>query len=667
MIRSNLETPSNCKQLPFNEIEIDILILHSCLAVLVRSRVFVDPLFRRYLPEPYNVGAIEVGSAYFDMAGRKWIGRILASVAIFNFRKIKIEVLLSGSAWSEVDYVQCLMERTEPALVPEWLRCTGNVAASGTSAHHKDTSSMHSPRSRTVRSNSEKDSSRFLGRSSLTDSRRNSSSNGSEKHPYSSFTRNPRNRNRAREKEKAFPNDIWDHGSLDPLESILTRGVERIGFRRSQSLVTRKPGEVATRTVEDSKKPRQSSSNPSGVQNSGLERDFPALGTEEKQGVIGNSRVPSSGLSSAVHSLPIGNSGFLGGEKWTSALAEVPAALVSNGVGHSHAQQNVVTSCPGGLNMAEALSQPPAQVRAAPQMPDKSQRLEELAIKQSRQLIPMTPSMSKPLSLNSGDKSKQPKIAVKANEMSKGVQPQPHSPHLSNHSHAGKFLVLKPGRENTSTSSGDANYKVHNGPGPNSPSTPTASMSPKNSMVSNLDDKVAALSVNSKSNVEKRSPQSMTQSRSEFFNLMRRKSMPNTTTSLSDSSPAVSSVSEEIIKEGCAPEIRNPFENGGQIICNGNGHYSPEKSESCADKEKKNMFSDGQLCPDEEEAAFLRSLGWEENGGEDEGLTEEEINAFYQEYMKRRPSLKVRINSLPKCSTLPAISSSESSSSESED
>lgn len=31
------------------------------------------------------------------------------------------------------------------------------------------------------------------------------------------------------------------------------------------------------------------------------------------------------------------------------------------------------------------------------QVPDKTQRLEELAIKQSRQLIPMTPSTPKPL------------------------------------------------------------------------------------------------------------------------------------------------------------------------------------------------------------------------------------------------------------------------------
>jgi hypothetical protein len=38
-----------------------------------------------------------------------------------------------------------------------------------------------------------------------------------------------------------------------------------------------------------------------------------------------------------------------------------------------------------------------------------------------------------------------------------------------------------------------------------------------------------------------------------------------------------------------------------------------------------------QRFSEEEEAKFLRSLGWEENSGEDEGLTEEEINAFIQE------------------------------------
>ncbi|KAG8389726.1 hypothetical protein BUALT_Bualt01G0008700 [Buddleja alternifolia] len=580
------------------------------------------------------------------------------------------------------------MERTEPALVPEWLRCAGNVGG-GASAHHSDVSSMHSTRNRSFRSNGEKDSPRFLDRSSSSNSRHSLSSNGSAKHPYSSFTRSHRDKNREREKEKSLSDDIWDHVSSDPLASILTSRADRSGFRRSQSLVSRKPGEVLPRKVEDSKSVisnqsssngvRSGGSNLMGIQKSAFEKDFPSLGTEEKQDMTGIRRVLSPGLSSAIQNLPIGNSGFLGGEKWTSALAEVPTSLANNGMSHSSLQQCVVTASSSasggppnnaGLNMAEALSQPPARVRATPQLPDKSQRLEELAIKQSRQLIPMTPSMPKPLVLTSGDKSKQPKNTARTNETivaSKAVQPQPHSPHLSNQSraghirsdpsstsHFGKFLVLKPGRENGATtvtkdasnSSGDAHSRVANGHVAIASSTPTGSTSPKNSMVASVENKIAALSLSSKSTMEKRSSQSLAKSRSEFFNLMRRKTSPNAS-SMAVSSPRAET-SREIFKEGHAAISPRVLENGS---CNGNGHDIHEKSEKFSDDVEENLVCDVAICPDEEEAAFLRSLGWEENGGEDEGLTEEEINAFYQEYMNRRPSLKVCTSSQPQCST----------------
>ena len=36
------------------------------------------------------------------------------------------------------------MERSEPALVPEWLRCTGNVGGGSPSSHHFSSSSLHS-------------------------------------------------------------------------------------------------------------------------------------------------------------------------------------------------------------------------------------------------------------------------------------------------------------------------------------------------------------------------------------------------------------------------------------------------------------------------------------------------------------------------------------------
>ncbi|KAJ7524582.1 hypothetical protein O6H91_17G020800 [Diphasiastrum complanatum] len=44
---------------------------------------------------------------------------------------------------------------------------------------------------------------------------------------------------------------------------------------------------------------------------------------------------------------------------------------------------------------------------------------------------------------------------------------------------------------------------------------------------------------------------------------------------------------------------------------------------------------DGPTCSEEEEEeAFLESLGWEDNAGEGEALTKEEINAFYQQHGK---------------------------------
>jgi hypothetical protein len=47
------------------------------------------------------------------------------------------------------------------------------------------------------------------------------------------------------------------------------------------------------------------------------------------------------------------------------------------------------------------------------------------------------------------------------------------------------------------------------------------------------------------------------------------------------------------------------------------------------------VASGGATASEEEEAAFLRSLGWEENAeGGEEALTEEEISAFFQERMR---------------------------------
>ncbi|CAK9171727.1 unnamed protein product [Ilex paraguariensis] len=588
------------------------------------------------------------------------------------------------------------MERSEPALVPEWLRCPGSVIGGGTSSHHFAASSSHSgndslTRNRSSRSIGEKDSPRsgFLDRTSSSNFRRSSGSEGSTKHPYSSFTRSHHDKNREREKDRIVIGDLWNHDGLDPLGNILSSRVEKTTLQRSQSLLSRIPGEVLPRRAVDLKNGGHNHNCGhgvfsgdfivSGMQKAAFEKDFPSLKTEEKHGVPDIGRVSSPGLSISVQSLSIGNSGFAGGERWTSALAEVPAIISGNGLGHSFVQQSVTSPMSGsasamaGPNMAEALSQAPSQAHTLPQLPDKTQRLEELAIKQSRQLIPMTPSLPKALALNSSDKSKQPKTTVRTNEMNvaaKSVQQQqqqqPHSSQLANQSlrsrqvisdaskasHAGKFLVLKPVWENGDSSTAkdvssltnNASSRVANGQLSGAPSVPTAPlMSAGSPKVSALERKAAALVLNPISMAKKRPSLSQAQSRSDFFNLMRKKTSGNTSAILADASPAVLSPtvekSGEPIKEVVsAPASPRVAENGTRIDSNDD---SNEETPRFSDGGEKNVHLNGAVYPDEEEAAFLRSLGWEENAGEDEGLTEEEINAFYREYMKLRPSLKV--------------------------
>ncbi|XP_057505341.1 uncharacterized protein LOC130788608 [Actinidia eriantha] len=580
------------------------------------------------------------------------------------------------------------MERSEPTLVPEWLRGTGSVSGGGNSAHQfvllSSQSDIHSTRNRCSKSLNNEDTpcSAFLDRNSSSSSRRSSSSNGSSKHPYGSFSRSHCDKNRDKDKERSVNGDLWEHDVSDPLGDILISRVEKNTLRCSRSLVCRKPGELLPRRAVDSKNGVSSNHNSSNGVLSGrnivrntkktsFEKEYPSLGIGENQGGADIGRVASPGLSTAVQCLPFGNPGLIGGEGWTSALAEVPTIIGSNSMGPTSGQQSVfatpssgASSATANLNMAEALSQAPPLARATPQLPDKWQRLEELAIKQSRQLIPMKPlTMPKGL-VPSSDKSK-PKAAGKTNEMivaAKSVQlPQLHSSQVANQSlrgnaprssHTGKFLVLKPVRENgissmakdasnsTNNASRIANGRVADAPIP--PSTPLKS--PNTSKLSTVECKIAALSLNSGSTVEKKSSLSQAKSRSDFFNLMRKKTSTNTFTVLPDpgtvSSPTVEE-SGEVVKGTSVPVSSCVNENCSEVTSNGAIHEGEE-----------NFCLNGAVYPDEEEVAFLRSLGWEENAGEDDGLTEEEINAFYERYMKLRPSLKLCRGVQPKLSML---------------
>ncbi|XP_022141430.1 flocculation protein FLO11 isoform X3 [Momordica charantia] len=588
------------------------------------------------------------------------------------------------------------MERSEPTLVPEWLRSTGSVTGGGNSNHHFPLSSSHSDvsslaqsRNRTSKTIGDFDTSRsaFLDRSSSSNSRR-SSSNGSAKHAYSSFNRGHRDKDREKEKDRLSFGDHWDRDSSDPLGKILSNRIDKDALRRSHSMVSRKQGELFHRRIATDPKIGVSSSlnngtgMPSGtsvgssIQKAVFEKDFPSLGSEEKQGTSDIGRVSSPGLSSPVQSLPIGNSALIGGEGWTSALAEVPN-IIGSSTGSSSFQQTVpaisgagLLSVTAGLNMAEALVQAPSRARAVPQVSElfvKTQRLEELAIKQSRQLIPVTPSMPKAMVLNSSDKSK-PKLASRTGELNvtiKGGQPQPLPVHHTNQTRGGhvksdaqksshgKFLVLKP-RENgvslavkdVPSPTSNANNMAANSQFALAPSVPHAPLrSPNNSNVSSVERKIASLDLKSGSTLEKRPSLSQVQSRNDFFNLIKKKTPKSSSAILSDSCPAVKSPTIGQSNELTREEINIPA--SPRVVENGavetrNGDSSEEVQASC-DSGEKLASHVGAESLDEEEAAFLRSLGWDESYGEDEGLTEEEINSFYEElqYMNLKPPTKM--------------------------
>ncbi|KAF8404174.1 hypothetical protein HHK36_009054 [Tetracentron sinense] len=655
------------------------------------------------------------------------------------------------------------MERNEPTLVPEWSKNSGSVTRGGRATHNVASSSSHSDnhavarptRNRTSVSFSDYDALRSPTTSDRISSsyfRRSSSSNGSMTHDkdpsaysrsYSSFSRSHRDREWAKdsfdycEHERSVLRDHRDHDYHDPLANIPTSRVEKDALGRSQ-LMLGKRGEVwPKRGAADSNSGTSGNHNSSNGPLAGgrivsshhkatFERDFPSLGTEERQVTADIGRVPSPGLSAAVQSLVNGTSTVIGGDGWTSALAEVPIIVGGNSMGLSSVQQtaaagsaSVASSTMTGLNMAETLAHAPSRARTTPQLSVETQRIEELAIKKSRQLVPMTPSMPKAL-VSPSDKAKS-KTASRTGEMSVatkiGQQQQLSSSHLANHSlrggpvrsdvsmtsHVGKLHILKPAREKigVSSSANDGLSPTNNSRVVNSPlavappltvAPPAAVVSlrsPNNPKLANAEHKSATVAA-TRSSVVKRPTMSQAQSRNDFFNLMRKK----TSTNLSSAAPDPSSVvpspildnSGELIEEvpvtpvspQCSDtpssdpsDVYSSTENGGDITCNGD---ACEGSHTSSTSGEKHEVSVAVIYPDEKEAALLRLLGWDGNVGEEGGLTEEEISAFYQAHRKLKPSLKLCRGMQPNLSmpleshegSLGGASSGESSSSDSE-
>lgn len=242
--------------------------------------------------------------------------------------------------------------------------------------------------------------------------------------------------------------------------------------------------------------------------------------------------------------------------------------------------------------------------------------------------------------------------------------PQQHPSHFVNHtrgtvradspkiSSEGRLQVLKPSRDLNGTSSiakdglsPTNGSKVVNGP---LGITPSAVGSVPLRSSSNSPNHASAERHPSvfQLTVEKR-PTSQAQSRNDFFNHLKKKYATNSTSAVSDPSPTLSpSISEksnELVSEvpaafttehggdASSSEISDTglsIDNRCSVVQNGDTYSVPH---GFFGNGEKTSSADVTPNPDEEEAAFLRSLGWDENAGEDEGLTEEEISAFYEE------------------------------------
>ncbi|PSS29180.1 Serine/threonine-protein kinase [Actinidia chinensis var. chinensis] len=605
------------------------------------------------------------------------------------------------------------MERSEPTLIPEWLKGSGSISG-GTTSHQMVASSLHKD-DRVASKPSRNKSSMSInfhdtGRSSVSDRttsayfRKSSSTNGSSHvRSHGSFGRSNRDKDWEKEiydfrdEEKSILGDHRRREYSDPLENILPSRFEK-DLRRSQSMTAGKQGETWPRQVpSDLSNANKSNPNKSNgllaggsavscVHKAAFERDFPSLGTEERQAAPEIGRVSSPGLSTPIQSLPIGNSAVIRGNGWTSALAEVPVLVGSNGAAGSVQQaipptsSSLASSMVTGMNMAETLVQGPPRAHTIPQLSAETQKMEELAIKQSRQLIPMTPSMPKALVLNPSEK---PKLKLGHQHQISSSHPTNQSPRngsvksdISRTSSVGKLHVLKPVRERSGVS-----------PTAKDSSSPTSVSRVASSPVAVAPSVVGSAPLRLPSNnpnlasverkpslsILEKKPTPQSQSRNDFFNLMRKKSVTNPSSPLTSPGLAGSSSVPDkpgeaengsvpnMSRDGDSPLSDSSFgdrttEKRNDVKSNGIASNNAREFLNGEHQEHLNNGKDHSICnvvlrSEEEEAAFLRSLGWEENAGDDGGLTEDEINSYYKEvdeYIKLRPSSKLLQGMQPK-------------------
>lgn len=653
------------------------------------------------------------------------------------------------------------MDRSEPSLVPEWLKGTSGGSAS--SGHHifsatpSDNSdapfaSRHRPLQLQSSGATRGDysSPRYSGSSErpFLSSRRSLNTDRDpvgNSRAYASFRRTSSVRvydSLEREKDWEWGREWEAHdrerslGGVSGNDRSNTRELSDTAKRwsnsgsagrfESDSTLRRSRSAISNNTLENGEKkfgnevrtilaaPLVRGGIVSNMQKAAFEKDFPSLGAEERQGIIQSNQANVAGINSSSGPIwqgqgsvgrpgtPVSGVSSIGVDGWKSALADapVPNGVVSLGSGPSTAIQQIAPgslvsskghglASTGGLNMAEALVQNSPRPRT-PQLSTEVQRMEVLALKQSRQLIPVTPSMPKTMGLSPSEKSKAKSLRPIDTTASavKGIQSIGSSHPLNSPKvpQGGKLLLLKPARETGSSVS----VKPNNGSpvkGGNTGSSSfgvsaagTFDVSGNASLVSFRKQKphadpraISSSGVDSGLgprgkevnllNEEKKSV-SQAQNRSDFFNALRRKACegPSSTTQDKSNTSTLHKADQENenvplstkdlieLKVECSVENIaeksdivhsiveiEPSEKNKTTL---NGFVTVESDIAIRDTSETGSPASAnrvsvKVGSEEEEAAFLRSLGWEENAsGGEEALTEEEISSFYREHMR---------------------------------
>ncbi|CAK9237562.1 unnamed protein product [Sphagnum troendelagicum] len=679
------------------------------------------------------------------------------------------------------------MDRSEPSLVPEWLRGAGGAT------HHVQPSSAHqgasnadyiSPRSYSALSERNYYSAGRRGGGGRSSSVNERSLQDWDPYSrgYTNFVRSPVSRtyeateriDRDAQREWDWDRDRNGHdrdrasgfGGVDDLDRDqqhldtslsywrpglgpnlgVRHEVEPLPLRRSQSMT------LTARALENGEKkmlggeqgglpsvlPATSGSLTSSMQKAAFERNFPSLGAQDRgaSGVVvqpnlGHVAVlsprplwqgpsttrldgtrsstlspglPSSGVNRGLVAGSGGSGANIGAEGWSSALAEAPSALMGgltaiNGTSVADPSITSVSSVSSGTivvttsgtsanptKMVDALVQNPPRFHAPPQQSAEKQRLEELALKQSRQLIPMKPSLPKNMGLSPREKLKPkvvrtqdvvtPPAGMKVRQpVGSSASSSPYRLPASQHAETPKVLAHKMNKEIGSVlplSQPDSALKSNSSPlGPISVGVslgsavgnasggggnisytprkqkqlldrhalPIPSLSlPAGSMDGSLGGIRPKDGLNGTlAGTDDRRPPMPTQNRVDFFNALRKKASVGAALSAADMRDQMTTKKSDFVngKELVASLTNQNAASPEESTINGVIMKEGSNEQLFETEVSANVASGGATASEEEEAAFLRSLGWEENAEDgEEALTEEEISAFYQERMR---------------------------------